>query len=127
VQRRNYQGFGAANAAVRLAAQTRESRRLTIPRAWSGTCVIACGCCCRSQKAEISRKGKLSNDCLWPPSGHSVKSVTQLIAMTRWRSSRPFLIGQPWRLKPRTRWQILPLQTLSACRSIGRLPPHWNR
>ena len=26
-------GFGAANAAVRLAAQTRESRRLTIPRA----------------------------------------------------------------------------------------------
>src|ERR1700716_296570 len=33
VQRRNYQGFGAPNAAVRLAAQTRESRRLTIPRA----------------------------------------------------------------------------------------------
>jgi 4-hydroxyphenylpyruvate dioxygenase len=33
VQRRNYQGFGAANAAVRLAAQTRESRRLNIPRA----------------------------------------------------------------------------------------------
>ena len=33
VQRRNYQGFGAANATVRLAAQTRESRRLTIPRA----------------------------------------------------------------------------------------------
>jgi len=33
VQRRNYQGFGAANAAVRLAAQTRESRNLTIPRA----------------------------------------------------------------------------------------------
>jgi 4-hydroxyphenylpyruvate dioxygenase len=33
VQRRTYQGFGAANAAVRLAAQTRESRPLTIPRA----------------------------------------------------------------------------------------------
>jgi 4-hydroxyphenylpyruvate dioxygenase len=33
VQRRNYQGFGAVNAAVRLAAQTRESRPLTIPRA----------------------------------------------------------------------------------------------
>ncbi|MBR1187813.1 bifunctional sugar phosphate isomerase/epimerase/4-hydroxyphenylpyruvate dioxygenase family protein [Bradyrhizobium sp. AUGA SZCCT0160] len=33
VQRRAYQGFGAANAAVRLAAQTRESRPLTIPRA----------------------------------------------------------------------------------------------
>jgi 4-hydroxyphenylpyruvate dioxygenase len=33
LQRRNYQGFGAANAAVRLAAQTRESRPLTIPRA----------------------------------------------------------------------------------------------
>jgi 4-hydroxyphenylpyruvate dioxygenase len=33
VQRRNYEGFGAANAAVRLAAQTRESRPLTIPRA----------------------------------------------------------------------------------------------
>ena len=33
VQRRNYEGFGAANAAVRLAAQTRESRLLTIPRA----------------------------------------------------------------------------------------------
>ena len=33
VQRRNYHGFGAANAAVRLAAQTRESRPLTIPRA----------------------------------------------------------------------------------------------
>jgi 4-hydroxyphenylpyruvate dioxygenase len=33
VQRRNYEGFGAANAAVRLAVQTRESRPLTIPRA----------------------------------------------------------------------------------------------
>jgi 4-hydroxyphenylpyruvate dioxygenase len=33
VQRRNYDGFGAANAAVRLAAQARESRPLTIPRA----------------------------------------------------------------------------------------------
>ena len=33
VQRRNYEGFGAANAAVRLAAQTREYRPLTIPRA----------------------------------------------------------------------------------------------
>ncbi len=33
VQRRNYEGFGAANAAVRLAAQTRDSRPLTIPRA----------------------------------------------------------------------------------------------
>jgi 4-hydroxyphenylpyruvate dioxygenase len=33
VQRRNYHGFGAANAAIRLAAQTRESRLLTIPRA----------------------------------------------------------------------------------------------
>jgi 4-hydroxyphenylpyruvate dioxygenase len=33
VQRRNYEGFGATNAAVRLAAQTRESRPLTIPRA----------------------------------------------------------------------------------------------
>jgi 4-hydroxyphenylpyruvate dioxygenase len=33
VQRRAYEGFGAANAAVRLAAQTRESRPLTIPRA----------------------------------------------------------------------------------------------
>jgi len=32
VQRRNYDGFGAANAAVRLAAQARESRPLTIPR-----------------------------------------------------------------------------------------------
>jgi 4-hydroxyphenylpyruvate dioxygenase len=33
VERRNYEGFGAANAAVRLAAQTRESRPLIIPRA----------------------------------------------------------------------------------------------
>jgi 4-hydroxyphenylpyruvate dioxygenase len=33
VQRRNYEGFGAANAAVRLAAQTRESRPLGMPRA----------------------------------------------------------------------------------------------
>jgi 4-hydroxyphenylpyruvate dioxygenase len=33
VQRRNYQGFGAANAAIRLAAQSREARPLTIPRA----------------------------------------------------------------------------------------------
>jgi 4-hydroxyphenylpyruvate dioxygenase len=33
VQRRSYEGFGAANAPVRLAAQTRESRPLTIPRA----------------------------------------------------------------------------------------------
>jgi 4-hydroxyphenylpyruvate dioxygenase len=33
VQRRNYHGFGAANAAIRLAAQSRESRPLTMPRA----------------------------------------------------------------------------------------------
>jgi len=33
VQRRNYQGFGAANAAIRLAAQTREARPLSMPRA----------------------------------------------------------------------------------------------
>jgi 4-hydroxyphenylpyruvate dioxygenase len=32
VERRNYQGFGAANAAIRLAAQAREVRPLTIPR-----------------------------------------------------------------------------------------------
>jgi 4-hydroxyphenylpyruvate dioxygenase len=32
VQRRNYQGFGAANAAIRLAAQTREARPLNMPR-----------------------------------------------------------------------------------------------
>ena len=32
VQRRNYEGFGAANAAVRLAAQTRELRPLGMPR-----------------------------------------------------------------------------------------------
>jgi 4-hydroxyphenylpyruvate dioxygenase len=32
VERRNYQGFGAANAAVRLAAQAREVRPLNIPR-----------------------------------------------------------------------------------------------
>jgi 4-hydroxyphenylpyruvate dioxygenase len=33
VQRRNYQGFGAPNAAIRLAAQTRASRPVTMPRA----------------------------------------------------------------------------------------------
>jgi 4-hydroxyphenylpyruvate dioxygenase len=33
VERRGYHGFGAANAAIRLAAQTRESRPLTMPRA----------------------------------------------------------------------------------------------
>jgi 4-hydroxyphenylpyruvate dioxygenase len=33
VERRNYQGFGAANAAIRLAAQAREVRPLAIPRA----------------------------------------------------------------------------------------------
>ncbi|MFL6826243.1 MAG: bifunctional sugar phosphate isomerase/epimerase/4-hydroxyphenylpyruvate dioxygenase family protein [Bradyrhizobium sp.] len=33
VERRNYRGFGAANAAIRLAAQTRETRLLTMPRA----------------------------------------------------------------------------------------------
>jgi 4-hydroxyphenylpyruvate dioxygenase len=33
VERRNYGGFGAANAAIRLAAQTREARPLTMPRA----------------------------------------------------------------------------------------------
>jgi 4-hydroxyphenylpyruvate dioxygenase len=33
VERRNYHGFGAANAAIRLAAQTRESRLLTMPKA----------------------------------------------------------------------------------------------
>jgi 4-hydroxyphenylpyruvate dioxygenase len=33
VQRRDYQGFGAANAAIRLAAQTREARPLSMPRA----------------------------------------------------------------------------------------------
>ena len=32
VERRNYHGFGAANAAIRLAAQTRESRPLTMPQ-----------------------------------------------------------------------------------------------
>ncbi len=32
VERRNYQGFGAANAAIRLAAQAREVRPLAIPR-----------------------------------------------------------------------------------------------
>ncbi|MGH6742666.1 MAG: bifunctional sugar phosphate isomerase/epimerase/4-hydroxyphenylpyruvate dioxygenase family protein, partial [Bradyrhizobium sp.] len=32
VERRNYQGFGAANAAIRLAAQAREMRPLAIPR-----------------------------------------------------------------------------------------------
>jgi 4-hydroxyphenylpyruvate dioxygenase len=31
VQRRNYRGFGAPNAAIRLAAQTREARPLTMP------------------------------------------------------------------------------------------------
>ena len=33
VQRRGYHGFGAPNAAIRLAAQTRESRPVTVPRA----------------------------------------------------------------------------------------------
>jgi 4-hydroxyphenylpyruvate dioxygenase len=33
VQRRDYHGFGAANAAIRLAAQTRESRPLSMPGA----------------------------------------------------------------------------------------------
>ena len=33
VERRNYHGFGAANAAIRLAAQTRESRPITMPKA----------------------------------------------------------------------------------------------
>ena len=33
VERRDYHGFGAANAAIRLAAQTRESRPLTMPKA----------------------------------------------------------------------------------------------
>lgn len=32
VERRNYHGFGAANAAIRLAAQTRESRPVAMPR-----------------------------------------------------------------------------------------------
>ena len=32
VERRDYQGFGAANAAIRLAAQTREARPMTMPR-----------------------------------------------------------------------------------------------
>jgi 4-hydroxyphenylpyruvate dioxygenase len=32
VERRNYQGFGAANAGIRLAAQTREARPMTMPR-----------------------------------------------------------------------------------------------
>jgi 4-hydroxyphenylpyruvate dioxygenase len=33
VERRNYRGFGAVNAPIRLAAQTRESRPVTMPRA----------------------------------------------------------------------------------------------
>ena len=33
VERRNYRAFGAANAAIRLAAQTRETRLLTMPHA----------------------------------------------------------------------------------------------
>jgi 4-hydroxyphenylpyruvate dioxygenase len=32
VERRNYRGFGAVNAPIRLAAQTRESRPVTMPR-----------------------------------------------------------------------------------------------
>jgi 4-hydroxyphenylpyruvate dioxygenase len=32
VERRNYNGFGAANAAIRLAAQTREARPMSMPR-----------------------------------------------------------------------------------------------
>jgi 4-hydroxyphenylpyruvate dioxygenase len=32
VERRGYQGFGAPNASVRLAAQTREARPVTVPR-----------------------------------------------------------------------------------------------
>jgi 4-hydroxyphenylpyruvate dioxygenase len=32
VERRNYQGFGAANAAIRLAAQEREVRPLSLSR-----------------------------------------------------------------------------------------------
>ena len=32
VERRDYQGFGAANAGIRLSAQTREARPLSIPR-----------------------------------------------------------------------------------------------
>jgi 4-hydroxyphenylpyruvate dioxygenase len=32
VERRNYQGFGAANAGIRLAAQTREARPAGMPR-----------------------------------------------------------------------------------------------
>ena len=32
VERRNYQGFGAANAGIRLAAQTREARPVSMPR-----------------------------------------------------------------------------------------------
>jgi 4-hydroxyphenylpyruvate dioxygenase len=33
VERRNYQGFGAANAGIRLAAQTRDARPVSMPRA----------------------------------------------------------------------------------------------
>jgi len=33
VERRNYQGFGAPNAGIRLAAQTREARPVSVPRA----------------------------------------------------------------------------------------------
>jgi 4-hydroxyphenylpyruvate dioxygenase len=33
VERRNYQGFGAANAGIRLAAQTRNARPFSLPRA----------------------------------------------------------------------------------------------
>ena len=36
VERRDYHGFGAANAAIRLAAQTRESRPLTMPEGLTG-------------------------------------------------------------------------------------------
>jgi 4-hydroxyphenylpyruvate dioxygenase len=32
VERRNYQGFGAPNAGIRLAAQAREARPITVPR-----------------------------------------------------------------------------------------------
>ncbi len=32
-RRHNYQGFGAANAAIRLAAQAREVRPMNMPRA----------------------------------------------------------------------------------------------
>ena len=78
VERRDYHGFGAANAAIRLAAQTRESRPLT-------PCLQSVTCTTRKRKREVKRcrsreEPASPRRCCWPPAGHLTPALAEPLA-----------------------------------------------